>query len=180
MSRPDADIETFLNYWKSLRNDGETIVRSDVFIDNPNPLFASNTLILDYYPDDIIIRLQATELVERWGEDKTGQSMFDAPLPMNKSDMLLNVSRLIKQPCGLLSAHQTRTSGGRILVIETLGLPLLTPPDKPKRMVNYSWLINPLKDGEHSQAVTTYEKQEWIDIGAGIPSAAPLKPMLPK
>ncbi|MEQ8735861.1 MAG: hypothetical protein RIC29_13125 [Rhodospirillaceae bacterium] len=179
MTKPIADHRLFLSHWMDLRGVEALLPTSEAFLDKPNPLFAPNILVLDVFDDDLIIRLQATELVERWGVDLTGQSMFNASLPMNKPDMLKNVERLMQQPCGLLSVHKTETSGGRKLIIETLGLPLSTPARKSPRMVNYSWLIDPLEDGEHSEKVTVYERQEWIDIGAGIPSEKPLKPMTP-
>jgi hypothetical protein len=179
MNRRDANYEAFLKHWKSLRSEGELLTTSEAYLDSPNPLFAANTLILDVYPDDIIIRLQATELVERWGKDLTGHSMFDAPLPMQRQDMMTNVGRLLRQPCGLLSVNKTRTSGGRSLLVETFGIPLGVAPGRPTRMLNYSWLSDPVTEGEHSEAVAAYEKQEWIDIGAGVPNERPLKPMIP-
>jgi hypothetical protein len=177
MTKSVSDYRLFLSHWMDLREGGELIPTSEAFLDNPNPLFASNILVLDVYDDDLIIRLQATELVERWGADLTGHSMFDARLPMNKPDMLTNVGRLMQQPCALLSVHKTETSGGRKLIIETLGVPLLPPPGKPARMVNYSWLIDPLEAGEYSAKVWVYERQDWIDVGAGVPIEKPLKPM---
>ena len=179
MIKPVADHRLFLSHWMGLRDVGELIPTSESFLDHPNPLLASNILVLDVYDDDLIIRLQATELVERWGADLTGHSMFDAPLPMNRPDMLTNVGQLMQQPCALLSVHKTKTSGGRKLIMETLGAPLSSPPGKPARMVNYSWLIDPLEDGEHSEKVTVYERQDWIDVGAGVPIENPLKPMTP-
>lgn len=179
MNTQVADHRLFLSHWMDLRESGSLVPTSAQFLDNPNPLFAPNVLVLDVYEDDLVIRLQATDLVERWGIDLTGQSIFKAPLPMNREDMLINVRRLTQQPCGLLSVQKTETSSGRKLIIETLGLPLRSTAEKPNRMVNYSWLIDPLQDGEHSERVSTYDHQEWIDVGAGTPHATPLKPMTP-
>ncbi len=125
------------------------------------------------------IRLQATNIVERWGMDLTGQSMFEAPLPMNKSEMLTNVRQRIGQPCGLRSVNKTRTTSGRAIAVETFGLPLGMPSGKPPRMVNYTYIMGAMGEGEHSEKVAEYEVQAWIDIGAGTPPGKPLKPMTP-
>ncbi len=177
MPRLLADHTVFIAHWKALRRAGELMPSSDAFLDTPNPLLSPNVLVLDVYPDDIVIRLQATEIVERWGKDLTGHSMFDAPLPMHKADMMTNVHRLLEQPCGLVSANSLQTSGGRKLIVETTGLPLTVAEGRPRRMVNYSWLVEPLDSGEHSESVTRYEVQKWIDIGGGVPDAEPLSPM---
>lgn len=177
MPKPVADHSVFIAHWKALRRPGETVTASDVFLDNPSPLLSPNILVLDVYPDDIVIRLQATAIVERWGKDLTGRSLFEAPLPMHQSDMMTNVHRLLEHPCGLVSANNLRTSGGRKLIVETTGLPLSVPDGRPRRMVNYTWLVEPLDSGEHSETVTGYEVQDWVDIGQGVPDTAPLKPM---
>lgn len=177
-TRENADHAAFLEYWKSLRKPGATLVTSEDFLDAASPLFSPNVLVLDVYEDDLIVRLVATEIVQRWGYDLTGKSLFNAPLPMKQKDMLSNVHKLIDQPCGLLSVNITNTSGGRAVALETFGLPVAVQPDRPRRMVNYSWLIDPLEDGEHSEDVARYERQEWIDLGAGVPDSAPLKPMV--
>ena len=177
MTKVVPDYKSFLDYWLSLRAPGELAVSSRSFLDNPNPLFAANVLVLDVYDDDIVIRLQATDIVERWDMDLTGESMFKAPLPMNRSEMMTNVHRLIRQPCGLRSVNKTRTSGGRAITMETFGLPLTVEENRPSRMINYTWVMDALGEGEHSQAVSEYDLQEWIDIGAGTPSERPLKPM---
>lgn len=177
MAKPVLNYERFLEYWTGLRMEGEIVPSSQTFLDNPDPQLAPNVLVLDVYPDDIIIRLQATEIVERWGMDLTGESMFKAPLPMNRRDMMDNVHKLTAQPCGLRSVNKTQTSGGRAIAVETFGLPLAVPPDRPLRMVNYAWIMTPMTEGEHSEAVSEYEVQAWIDIGAGVPPGKPLKPM---
>ncbi len=177
MNRPVPNYAGFLEYWLSLRAPDELVVPSQSFLDNPNPIFATNVLVLDVYEDDIVIRLQATGIVERWGADLTGESMFKAPLPMNRPEMMNNVYRLISHPCGLRSVNKTRTSGGRAIAVETFGLPLAVDENKPSRMINYAWIMDSMGEGEHSEEVSEYEVQAWIDIGAGTPSGKPLKPM---
>jgi hypothetical protein len=177
MSRLTADHIAFIEHWKNLRRTGEIAPTSERFLDNPDPQFSPNILILVVFPDDIVIRLQATEIVERWGMDLTGQSLFKVPLTMHKADMMTNVSRLLEHPCGLVSANSVVTSSGRKRVVETTGLPLGVPNGKPRRLVNYSWLMEPLDSGEHSETVTSYEVQQWADIGADVPDALPLRPM---
>lgn len=178
MNRPHADYQVFLTHWKSLREPGALVVSSEVFLDNPDPLLSPNVLIVDVYDDDVVVRLVGTEIVERFGVDLTGKSMFTAHLPMKREDTLFNYGSVISQPCGLLSVNNTKTSGGRAVVSETLALPLGVLPDRPKRLISYSRLIEPLAEGEHSEQVAEYAHQDWIDIGAGVPSAAPLMPML--
>lgn len=173
-----ADHQTFLTHWKSLRQPGELVVSSADFLDNPHALLAPNVLILDVHDDDVIVRLIATAIVERWGVDLTGKSMFTAHMPMKREDTLFNFNSVIDKPCGLLSVNNTRTSGGRAVVSETLSLPLSVLPGRPKRLINYSRLIDPMEEDERSEEVAAYEHQEWIDIGAGVPDETPLMPML--
>lgn len=174
-----ADHQTFLTHWKSLRQPGKLVVSSQDFLDNSHPLLSPNVIILDVYDDDVIVRLVATAIVDRWGVDLTGKSMFTAHMPMRREDTLFNFNQVISQPCGLLAVNNTRTSGGRDVVSETLSLPLSVLPGRPKRLINYSRLIDPMEDGEQSKEVAGYEHQDWIDIGAGVPDETPLLPMLP-
>lgn len=180
MNSHSADPEAFLAYWKGLRQPGELIVTSSDFIDNPHPQFSPNVLILDVYDDDVVVRLIATAIVERWGVDLTGKSMFSAHLPMKREDTLFNFHHIIDHPCGLLSVNNTKTSVGRAVVSETLALPLGVVAGRPKRLLTYSRLMNPLDQGEKSKEVADYTHQAWMDIGAGVPNDTPLMPMLAK
>jgi len=180
MTPPAADHQAFLTYWQSLRQLDELLVASEDFLDNPHRQFSPNVIILDVYDDDVIVRLVATAIVERWGVDLTGKSMFSARLPMKRNDTLFNYHSLIDHPCGLLSVNNTKTSVGRAVVSETLSVPLSVTAGRPKRLVTYSRLMTPMDEGEKSKEVADYAHQTWVDIGAGVPDDAPLMPMLAK
>lgn len=60
--------------------------------------------------------------------------------------------------------------GGR-----SITLPLDAGPQKPKRRVTYTLLVERLGYEEVSKEYVTVTNTDWVDIGAGVPDEDPIK-----
>jgi hypothetical protein len=163
--------QRFLDHWCALRN-GARVPLSRDFLDRPEPEFAPIVTLFDVFADDMVIRLQGTAMVSRWGHDKTGLSFFDINPLLPKSEMMRNVWGCLDTPCGLHSQSRFATSNGRAIGVETVSLPLETDPDKPYRLVNTSVFLQELGFDEHTRGLTAM-RFRWLDVGGGVPAHPP-------
>lgn len=121
----------------------------------------------------MIVKLMGTGLVERWGKDKTGETMGEGQPDSIREALYANTRQVILHPCGLRSEIELAANSGSEMVIEAVTLPLSVEAGKPGRLVAYSALMQTLKHGEHSERYKRLGNVEWIDIGAGIPRDPP-------
>lgn len=75
------DCQGFFRHWQSLCAEDQSVPLQTDFLSNPHPTYAPFQLIVDLMSDHLLIRLMGTELVERWGRDKTGEKVGDDQTP---------------------------------------------------------------------------------------------------
>lgn len=124
----------------------------------------------------LIVRFMGTQLVERWRRDDTGK-VFGAHLDQEARERTLIIARAVTgHPCGVLQHSAMVTSTGREAAFEAILLPLAVEPHRPARMIVYSSVIDALGREEHGQRYSAVGERRWLDIGAGVPTQAPLQP----
>lgn len=163
------ECQGFLNHWLSLRADGEMVTAQSVFLDNPHPSYAPFLHIADMMEDHLVFRLMGTQLVERWGRDKTGEMVGQDQPPVLRDALFKNGRQCAISLCGVRMEIEFASVNGAEMSIECIVLPLSLGPDKPMRLLSYSTVLRQLKHGDHSDHYLGLPVAEWIDIGAGVP-----------
>lgn len=163
----------FFEHWKSIRAGNSILPLQSEFLDNSNPEFAPFIYISEIAENDVLVRLMGTGLVDRWGRDKTGESLF-VDQPTDVVDAIRsNFKTAAALPCGYSSVTDYASNTGRHLVVVVINLPLATDSEKITRIVSYADLIQRLGHMEVTQKFLGKPKSEWIDLGAGVPAITP-------
>ena len=143
----------FLEHWKSLRNGSDATLRQSVFLDKPNPLYAPYLYIVEIGDSDLIVRLMGTKLVERWGRDKTGESLGAGQPPNIQKAFFENARLAAPVPSGFRIVVEFAASNGSQMLVEAAALPLEVKAGRPVRMVAFSEILDTLKYGELTETL---------------------------
>jgi hypothetical protein len=164
----------FLAYWKSLRARGEFVPAAQTLHDIPSPTHVRSTSAAQITSTGAMMYFIGAAMVERWGVDITGRDIHSFRDEEFKQRALLNIHRFLARPCGNFMRVSFVTTRDLFLGGELLFLPLSTPEGTPQRFVYYANVVPP-HEPLHlvHRAFKTYSS-EWVDIGAGVPLAAPL------
>ena len=163
-----AECRGFFNHWQSLPKDG-LAPTSETFLDFPQPLYAPYVYILEYAGNDLIIRLIGTALVERWKQNRTGQSFNIHQDPQVREMFFLNSLNVVHLPCALRAVNRFRLASGQNVSTEAIILPLTIGADRPLRLVTYSHLFEEPNEKDELGGWEDVLDHEWIDLGAGVP-----------
>lgn len=120
--------------------------------------------------DDWFIRLAGTAVAQRLGRDVTGRNYLDLVAPAVRERTALAIACVIGWPCGVRSIRCSRATTGRLVAVETLGLPLRAPDGEARLVV---WTNFVLKDETENREGELVDGEvlavEYLDIGAGRP-----------
>lgn len=172
----EATCASFLAHWKSLRNEA-LVPTIESFLDRPSPLHAPWLFMAEIRGPDLIVRLEGTGLVGRWGRDLTGERLFRDKSPEYVAQVADNFRNVFEQPCGYYALNHYQSGRGRNVRVRVLYLPLVAKPGRLSRIVGYSVELQrrPFDDESLSNTRMTIEA-EWIDVGGGVPARAPNLP----
>jgi len=168
-----SECWTLYEHWLALR-DGARMPTSERFLDTLPPPFASSMYILDVKDDGLLLRFQGSQLVERWGADRTGLDIAAHRSEAFRENVRTLMTTIVKQPCGYHSHSRYSTSRGRMMDAHYIGLPLAVQAGRPLRMLAYTCEYNVLKQGEGAWDQFQILEHGWIDIGAGEPAEVPV------
>lgn len=144
-----------------------------IFFDTPHPKYAPHLHIIEVRGTDIIFRLMGTQLVEKWGVDKTGDVLGEDQ-PKHIQEALFNNSyAALSTPCGVQGLVKLEANKGSRIEIESVGLPLRIKNGKEHRLVSFSQTLRTLSYGEMPTNYVSFSDTKWIDIGAGVPEGDP-------
>lgn len=171
------ECRAFLAHWTALRKDG-LIPTTEDFLDHSRPELAPTTIIVELIDGDLLIRLEGGEVALRWGREATGRPIYAGRPQAFRAKIIDNVVRLLKHPCGCRMLNEYTTSAGRAVRSEAVLLPLAVKPGRPPRMALQSRELDRRHEMEAMTNRHNTVEAEWIDIGAGVPSAPPHRPKL--
>jgi hypothetical protein len=145
------------------------------FLDRPDHRFAPWLAILDVHSEEVMnVRLFGTRLVDSFGEI-TGLNFLDF-LQKDLRPIVGRAHKLICTiPCGWVTHARAVTTGGREVVPETITLPLLRH-GTTGCVVKLTHIVHQLDYREGLVTVDKVHSEHWIDLGAGVPSAAQWPP----
>jgi len=171
------ECQAFLAHWSALRKDG-LMPTSEDFLDHSRPELAPSTIMVELINGDLLIRLEGSEVALRWGREATGRPIYADRPQSFRAKIIDNVTRQLAHPCGCRMLNEYTTSAGRTVRSEAVLLPLAVKAGRPPRMVLQSRELDRRHEMESMTTRHNTVEIEWIDIGAGVPDAPPLRPQL--
>jgi hypothetical protein len=166
------ECAAFYAHWRSLRRDS-LMPTSEAFLDDSPAEFMPNLYIVELTSEGAMVRFHGTELATHWGRDFTGVEIHDIRPPDFKARSVSNMHNVVGHPCGILLKLYFSTSKGRKMQSDLIQLPLGVQPGRPPRLVCYA-LAEASRAWEETVARYLETLQlKWLDIGAGVPAAAP-------
>lgn len=130
--------------------------------------------IVEVKPDELLLRFQGLELVERWGADRTNADIAAHRSPTFQKKVRTLMTPIVSHPCGYHSHSTYSTTRGRMMDAHYIGLPLAVQNGRPPRMLAYTCEYGVPKQGEVAWDQFDILAQGWIDLGAGVPSEEPI------
>jgi hypothetical protein len=166
-----AEVKRFFEAWQSLRaNDG--IPHYRLLFDALAPEFIPAMMVLEESEDNrYIVRFMGTTLVDLRGEDLTGKDRLSDLSRKTAAAAALNLRDMLATPCGA-TALQAYGPNARYQV-ESLLLPALNDPGRPRRVVGFGQVIQPAEPGGLAEAQPLLADERWVDIGFGVPGRRP-------
>lgn len=167
--------KTFVAHWLQLKKDKPFTSSAD-FLDNPHPELAPNCIIMEIVGTSITLRLEGTDVVNRWGIDETGKNVQFSNEPKVVHSLLRNGESMHTQPCGLRSFMELGVRPNLTLLMEVVILPLAVEEKRPKRLVCHSAMLERGFFNDSSARWQRTHECHWIDIGDGTPTNKPSIP----
>jgi len=130
------------------------------------------SLIERVEPGEWRVRLAGTEIERRWGRSISGMAYAEVMSPQAVDVTHCEFDAICRQPCGSWSLRHLELQSGRRLQIETLRLPLRDKDGEISLILscNGELTLQSFREADHPREIVTVFEQEFIDIGAGIPS----------
>lgn len=166
--------QAFVDHWRQLaRRDGMLIPHSTDYLDHAPAALMPAMFIQEVLDEGLMVRFMGTELVSRWRRDDTGK-IFGAHLSAQDRARTVRAGKIVTEhPCGMVQHGVMKTTAERTAIFEAILLPLAVEAGRPKRMVVFSILNDPLARDEHGKQFSAPGEREWFDIGAGLPAILP-------
>lgn len=176
---PSARAQRFLDYWRSLPKEG-LVPRRESF-DPAAVVSLLPDLILCRYefgpPPRVVFSLIGSRHVDRWGRDLTGRDYL-AFLPAQDRDAAWQSLRnVVEHPCGTHGFRAEVYRSGKVVLLETLILPLRSRDGAADRCIAYCCeapgFEKPRWDVSAGREFRATSRERYLDIGNGVPGATP-------
>lgn len=165
----ESELTTaFLAHWTSLRR-GTAIPTTEDYLDRMDRRFAPLIVVFDCTAEDVIVRLQGTAVVERWGVNRTGQSWLAHKPPGTRAAILANMTDCVARPCGVWAYGAAVSRLGRSAKLENLTLPLGVRGERPLRLVTLSNQLDRFNERDGAKDHSAKRTLDWYDVGFGVP-----------
>lgn len=175
---PSDRAQRFLDYWHSLPKEGFVPRRQSFDPAAVVPLLPD--LILCRYEfgarPRVVFSLIGSRHVDRWGRDLTGQDYL-AFLPDHDRDSTWQRLRnVVEHPCGTHGYRAEVYRSGKVVLLETLILPLRGGEGRIDRCIAYGHEApgyeKPRWDISIGREFRATARERYLDIGNGVPGDA--------
>ena len=160
--------------WQNWRGDALMPSRDDMVLSDITALMPYLTLLEIRSPDEFIVRLAGTAILEATGFELTGTNYLDLAAPELRPLRSARVWRQAQQPCGSLMHNRHGPGGGFDRWVEVLSLPMRAANSEgPIQFLGVTAMIDPglLLLGDFvSEVAKVADRFTSIDIGAGVPA----------
>ena len=177
---PSARAQRFFDYWHSLPKDGCVPRRQSFDPAAVAPLLPD--LLLCRYQFEarprVVFSLIGSRHVDRWGRDLTGQDYLAFLPDHDREATWQRLRSVVEHPCGTHGYRAEVYRSGKVVMLETLILPLRGGDGRIDRCIAYSreapGYEKPRWDISIGHEFRATARERYLDIGAGIPGGAPL------
>jgi hypothetical protein len=167
--------QRFVDHWQSLR-EGDALPTSQAFLDRAEPALQPLISLNDVDPaaGTNKVALFGTALVDLWKVDLTGKDVHQFLAADQVQRLNTDLFHCALTPCGIWEISTLRTTTGRIICWEMVTLPLSLNGKGSSRIARYHNILDRPETGELIQDILHFQKKkEWLDVGHGVPAAAP-------
>jgi hypothetical protein len=169
----------FVIFWRSLRQ-AELVPQSARFLDCADPRFQPFISFNDIDPaGDNVVTLIGTDLERMMQSNWTGQSTSQFLPPAVAAAYRQDLTTCFDHPCGMWETTSFATSIQRTVKMEIVTLPLMLGTGPKFRIARFHRLIEVLQRAEAMTPEMRWKAKQWLDVGAGVPSRAPLPSAMP-
>jgi hypothetical protein len=165
----------FIDWWKAVPREeaGALVPTLSACLDHADSRLAPWCLIVDVEAEHRLpIRLFGTKLAEIFGEI-TGANYLDY-MPTKLRPEIGQSHRLIcDQPCGRYTHASTVSTGGREVVLGMVSLPV-SLRGRIGHVLKLTRVLDTLDRRDGIAGVRHVFRQDWIDLGAGVPAVTTL------
>lgn len=162
----------FAKYWFSLPRQGLVPTRQDFDPCTQGPILSTYVIHELISPDFIRVHLAGTGVREQYGTEITGTNYLDFVEDWRKENASRSLFVMCEQPCGILAHLRARTSAGKQILNESIGLPMRDNSGAVRLIYYQSNTIHEegYRDPEADMLMTLeIENEVHFDIGAGLP-----------
>jgi len=172
---PSARAQRFLDYWRSLPR-ADFVPRRESFDPAAVAPLLPDLVLCRYEfgpPPRVVFSLIGSRHVDRWGRDLTGQDYL-AFLPEHDRDAAWQRLRnVVAHPCGTHGFRAEVYRSGKVVLLETLILPLRGRDGPVDRCIAYSHeapgFEKPRWDISVGHEFRATSRDRYLDIGNGVP-----------
>ena len=172
---PSARAQRFFDYWHSLPKDGFVPRRESFDPAAVAPLLPD--LILCRYefgaPPRVVFKLVGSRHVDRWGRDLTGQDYLAFLPDQDRAATWQRLRSVVEHPCGTHGYRAEAYRSGKVVLLETLILPLRGGEGHVDRCIAYSHEApgyeKPRWDISIGNEFRATARERYLDIGNGVP-----------
>lgn len=158
-----ATAAAFADFWFSLPRAGK-MPSLATFLDRPMPQLQPKVAVTEIISDsEILYRLLGTELVDGFGQERTGHNILDVAEPKLRPDMVAFFRAVIETPCGARALVEAATNHERDIVFETVCFPLARERAQPV-IVGCNDTLDPLSFDENVIRFKGMRAVDWITL----------------
>jgi hypothetical protein len=154
---------------------GSSVPTSQAFLDNVDPQTQPYMSFNDIEASGRnVVALFGPALVELWRVDLTGKERHDFIDDDQANRLTIDMQHCADQPCRIWEVSTLRTTSGRVIAWEMVTLPLSLDGPSRSRIARYHNILELTDLGELIQDILHFQRKDWIDVGAGVPTSKPL------
>ena len=166
------EVCDFIDWWASLRAENR-VPTFEAFLNNPPLSLLPSCYIVYMVGNNVILRFQGAELVDRWHRDFTGKELLDWFETEARARCFENFSHIVGHSCGFLTRATMATAKDRSVFSDAVQLPLADEDGRVTRVVGYSYRALERERREYVVRLCDTHDTFWFNIGAGIPDRPP-------
>ena len=165
-------------YWLGLPKPAGSVLPLKSALDpTAIPRLLSRVVLHDLrQPGRSIIRLAGTGMTEQYGFDPTGHDYIQYVAPERRQSALGELIKVAGHPCGMTVLIEQIQPSGAGIISESTGLPFEADDGSGRFLLFVDEPLdspNSYDPGHKRLDILTVHERLYIDIGAGIPPAAP-------
>lgn len=172
---PSSRARRFLEYWQSLPKDG-LVPRRDLFDPVAVAPLLSDLIICRYEfgaSPKVCFTLIGSRHVDRWGRDLTGQDYLAFVPEIDRAATWHRLRLVVEHPCGTHGFRAEIYRSGKVVLLESLILPLRGGDGRVDRCIAYSHEApgyeKPRWDISVGREFRATSGGRYLDIGNGVP-----------